>query len=73
MHPTVTTEGYRRDNRNQWAASFDGTRGHHSTNSSATVHDMESDRIAWFTHRIKHGKNLNWLGTSAGAEGDMLK
>ena len=65
----------RRGDRNQWAASFDGfylTRGHHSNNSSATVHDMESDRIAWFTHRTKRGKNSNWLGTSAGAEGDML-
>ena len=65
----------RRGDRNQWAASFDGfylTRGHHSNNSSATMHDMESDRIAWFTHRTKRGKNSNWLGTSAGAEGDML-
>ena len=65
----------KRGDRNQWAASFDGfylMRGHHSNNSSATVHDMESDRIAWFTHRTKRGKNSNWLGTSAGAEGDML-
>ena len=36
----------RRGDCNQWAASFDGfylTREHHSNNSSATVHDMESD------------------------------
>ena len=52
----------KRGDRNQWAASFDGfTRGHHSNNSSATVHDMESDRIAWFTHRTKCGKDSNWL------------
>ena len=65
----------RRGDHNQWAASFDGfysMRGHHSNNSSATIHDMESDRIAWFIHHTKHGKNLKWLGTLAGAEGDML-
>ena len=65
------------DNRNQWTTIFDSfaiylTRGHHSNNSSATIHDMESDRIAWFTQRTKRGKNSNWLRTSAGAEGDML-
>ena len=47
------------------------TRGHHSNNSSATQ-DVESDRIAWFTHRTKRGKNSNWAGTSSGAEGDTL-
>jgi len=65
----------KRSDRKQWTASFDDfylTRGHHSNNYLATIHDMESDRIAWFTHRTKCGKNSNWLGTSAGAEGDML-
>ena len=61
--------------KDNWTASFDGfylTRGYHSNNSSATLHDVESDRIAWFTHRIKRGKGSNWEGTSSGAEGDML-
>ena len=55
-----------------WKASFDGfylTRGYHSNNSSATLHDVVSDKIAWFTHRTKQS---NWVGTSSGAEGDML-
>jgi len=42
-----------------WKASFDGfylTRGHHSNNSdhsnnSATLHDIRTDKIAWFTHQ----------------------
>ena len=56
-------------------AAFDGfylTRGHHSNNSSATMHDVVSDRIAWFTHRTKCGPGANWQGTSGGAEGDMM-
>ena len=59
-----------------WVASFDGfylTRGHHSNNSSATLHDFTSDKIAWFAHRTKRGQQANWQGTSAGAEGDMLR
>ena len=59
-----------------WVASFDGfylTRGHHSNNSSATLHDFRSDKIAWFAHRTKRGQQANWQGTSAGAEGDMLR
>ena len=59
----------------EWMAGFDGfylTRGHHSNNSSATLHDVYSDRIAWFAHRTKRGKDSNWEGTSSGAEGDML-
>ena len=47
-------------------------RGHHSNNSSATLHDYASGKIAWFEHRTKHGKGHNWDGTSAGAEADML-
>ena len=61
--------------RSQWMAGFDGfylTRGHHSNNASATLHDVYSDRIAWFAHRTKRGKDSNWQGTSSGAEGDML-
>ena len=62
----------KRGDKDQWTASFDGfylTRGHHSNNSSATPHDVQSDR---FTHRTKRGKGSNWAGTSSGAEGDML-
>ena len=57
--------------RSQWMAGFDGfylTRGHHSNNASATLHDVYSDRIAWFTHRTKRGKNSNWQGTFRAAE-----
>ena len=56
-------------------AGFDGfylTRGHHSNNASATLHDVYSDQIAWFTHRTKRGKDSNWQGTSSGVEGNML-
>ena len=58
-----------------WIASFDGfylTHGYHSNNSSATLHDVMSDKIAWFTHQSKRGTGSNWVGTSSGAEGDML-
>ena len=71
----VRADIVKRGDKAQWTASFDGfylTRGHHSNNSSATLHDVESDRIAWFTHRTKRGKGSNWEGTSSGAEGDML-
>ena len=59
-----------------WVASYDGyylTRGHHSNNSSGTLHDVSSDKIAWFSHRTKRGTGANWEGTSSGAEGDMLR
>ena len=65
----------KRGDRDQWMAGYDGfylTRGYHSNNASATLHDMYSDRIAWFAHRTKRGKDSNWQGTSSGAEGDML-
>jgi len=39
---------------------------------SATVHDIRTDKIAWFTHQTKTGIGSNWIGTSNGAEGDML-
>ena len=48
------------------------TRGYHSNNLSATLHDVESDHIASFTHHTKRGKGSNWEGTSSGAEGGML-
>ena len=56
-------------------ASYDGfylTRGHHSNNSSATIHDYTTGRVAWFEHRTKRGEGHNWEGTSNGAESDML-
>ena len=59
-----------------WKASFDGfylTRGHYSNNSSATLHDISTDKIAWFTHQTKRGVDSNCVGTSNGAEGDMLR
>ena len=59
----------------QWTASFDGfyqTRGHFSNNSSATLHDYHSGRIAWFKHRTKRGPGHNWEGTSGGAESDIF-
>ena len=65
-----------RGDKLSWTASFDGfylTRGHHSNNSSATLHDFSSDKIAWFAHRTKRRLLANWQGTSAGAEGDMLR
>ena len=55
----VRADIVKRGDKVQWTASFDGfylTRGHHSNNSSATLHDVESDRIAWFIHRTKRGK-----------------
>ena len=71
----VRSDIEKRGDKAEWTASFDGfylTRGYHSNKSSATLHDVESDRIAWFTHRTKRGKDSNWEGTSSGAEGDML-
>ena len=57
----------------QWTANcFDAfylTRGYHS---NTTLHDVESDSIAWFTHCTKHGKGYHWEGTSSGTQGDML-
>ncbi len=65
----------RRGDQHKWISSYDGfylTRGHHSNNSSATLHDYETGKIAWFQHRTKRGKGHNWDGTSGGAESDML-
>ena len=59
-----------------WVASYDGfylTRGHHSNNSSGTLHDVSSDKVAWFSHRTKQGPGANWEGTSSRAEGDILR
>ena len=56
-------------------ASYDGfylTRGHHSNNSSGTLHDYATGKIAWFQHRTKRGRQHNWEGTSAGAETDIF-
>ena len=65
----------KRRDKAQWMSSYDGfylTRGHRSNNLSATLHEVESDRIVWFTHRTKHGKGSSWEGTSSDAEGDKL-
>ena len=71
----VRIEIRERGDHKQWVASYDGfylTRGHHSNNSSATLHDYETGKIAWFEHRTKRGPDHNWEGTSNGAESDML-
>ena len=65
-----------RGQQNDLGINFDGfylTRGHHSNNSSATVHDMDTGNIIGYSHRTKQGKKANWQGTSGGAEGDMMR
>ena len=65
-----------RGDKLNWTAAFDGfylTRGYHSNNCSATLHDYSTDKICWFAHRTKKGPGANWQGTSGGAEGDMLR
>jgi len=62
-------------NSKRWMASFDGfylTRGHYSNNSSVTLHDYLTRKVAYFSHQTKKGAGHNWNGTSAGAEADML-
>ena len=64
-----------RGDKEAWVTSFDGyylTRGHYSNNSSATLHDYFTGRIAYFKHRTKRGAGHNWDGTSGGAEADMF-
>ncbi len=71
----VRREIAERGDADQWMASFDGfylTRGHYSNNSSATLHDYLTGKIAYFCHRTKRGPGHNWNGTSGGAEADML-
>ncbi len=64
-----------RGDKESWVASYDGfylTHGHYSNNSSATLHDFATGNITWFRHRTKRGDGHNWVGTSCGAESDML-
>ena len=64
-----------RGDKEQWVASCGGfylTRGHHSNNSSATLHDYATGAIAWYKHRTKHDHGHNWEGTSGAAESDTL-
>ena len=71
----VQQEIIRRGGAKQWTASFDGfylTRDHYSNNSSATLHDFSTGKIAYFAHQTKRGPGHNWSGTSAGAEANML-
>ena len=59
-----------------WVVSCDGfylTRGHYSNISSGTLHDVSSDKIAWFSHKTKRGTGASLEGTSSGAEVDMLR
>ena len=71
----VQNEVRARGDAHNWVTSYDGfylTRGHHSNNSSATLHDYASGKIAFFRHRTKRGAGHNWDGTSGGAEADMF-
>ena len=71
----VRQEIVERGDAQKWMASFDGfylTRGHYSNNSSATLHDHSTGKVAYFAHRTKKGPGHNWCGTSGGAEADML-
>ncbi len=46
----------RRGDANNWTTSFDGfyqTRGHYSTNSSSSVYDYVSGKLAYFSHCTK--------------------
>ena len=57
-------------------ASYDGfylTRGIHSNNSTGTMHDVLSDKIAWFAHQTKRGADANWVGTSSGTRRGHVK
>ena len=59
----------------EWITSFDGfylTLGLYSHNTSATLHDYSTGKVAWFAHWMKRGLGHNWSGTSAGTETDML-
>ena len=72
----VRTKVTERGDKFSWIVSFDGfylTCGYHSNNCSVTLHDVSSDKIAWFSHCTKRGPGANWQGTSSGAEGDMLR
>ena len=68
----VLEEVHARGDSEHWVTSFDGyylTRGHHSNNSSATLHDYDTGQIAYFRQCwVGH----NWEGTSGGAEADMF-
>ena len=58
----VRQEIKKRGDEKQWVASFDGfylTRGHYSNNSSATIHDYSTGKVAYFTHRTKRGPGHN--------------
>ena len=71
----VRNEVKERGDDKEWITSFDKfylTRGHYSNNSSVTLYDYSTGKVAWFAHRTKRGPGHNWLGTSAGTDTDML-
>ncbi len=71
----VRSEILKQGEDKKWMASFDDfylTLGHYSNNSSATLHNYISGKVARFTHRAKRGSGHSWCGISAGAETDML-
>ena len=45
----------KRGDGKEWVASFDGFYLSHYNNSSATLHDHSTGKVAWFTHRTKRG------------------
>ncbi|XP_070571302.1 uncharacterized protein [Ptychodera flava] len=63
-----------RGDEHNWEAVADGFYGsrRNANNSSFTLHDLKSGKIAFRAHRTKLGQGHNWEGTSAGAEGDMF-
>ena len=71
----VLEEVHAQGDSEHWITSSDGyylTRGHYSNNSSATLHDYSTGKIAYFRHRTKRGIGHNWEGTSGGAEADIF-
>ena len=57
-------------------ANYDGfylIKGFYSNNSTDTIHDVLTDKIAWYTHHTKRGVDANWVDISSGMEGDILK
>ena len=59
----VRNEVKERGDDKELITCFDGfylTRGHYSNNSSATLHDYSTGKVAWFAHRTKCGPGQVW-------------
>ena len=58
----VRDEIRKRGDQLQWMATYDGfylTRGHYLNNSSSSLHDFKTGKVAWFKHRTKRGAGHN--------------